>query len=311
MLKQEELKKSFTEAHPKYDEATIDRMVDNSIEAMYGSEKDYQKRLETEAETEIEEPTDDRYEKETEWEFKKRVNEIRNVDAAVYYERLRLMHLNSGVSDPEAETIAREQTIGQYRDATFEETPLDPRTAREIEALEHTAAYLSDEDKRRVIVKMRLEDIDALTAWKAIDEQDRVRQRMDEAEYNALPETEREFMELLDPGEKEILRNLKGAQPDANWTAEKYWRREHEGKRKPPVKPTPEPEPVVSIDKFKKEQAQRLKVEKELAASHYVAIKNALSQTGKTLEEFKRDAEERGYDMGATLELLNEHGFTL
>jgi hypothetical protein len=265
-LQREEIRKALEEAHQGLDSETLERMTDQTVANLYGGEAEYAERLKAEAETELEE---DYSGPDYTEEFNEEISKIKNIDAAVHFERLKAMHINSGYSEPEAELLARQAVEGQFGDAIYEETPFDSETSRQLEALERTV-YLEEGDKHKVAVLMKLEGLNALEAYKKLNEQVRVRERMEEAEYQALSDREKEFYELLTPSDRRILRNLQAAQPDSGWTAEKLWRSLNEGKRKPRRQPEAEPEPTVSWEKYERETKlfQRAK-EKLLAAGFH------------------------------------------
>lgn len=259
MLTREELKKEFAKDSNEPEEV-INRMVDVSIENMYGSEEEYQKKLAAAREAEKKEfkpsITDEEY-NELRQQFDEEAREIKHPEAAKKYLIMKETATHSGIPEEVADLEARTQLEQEYGPDLYGETE-----EVQFERLENLGFYLTEADKRAVKNLMNTLGLDALDAARRVQTEYERKQWQERRQYEEADDEEREFLDLLSPADKRILAQLKALQPDSNWTAKKFYHREYG--RKPRKPKQEEQEETVSWEEYEKERKKNEELKKQV-----------------------------------------------
>lgn len=260
MLTKEELQKTYSENY-NLPEEQIDRMVDVQIESLYGTQEEYEQKLEKHMESESNQfkpEYDEAAYQAFQDELAEEDNQIKHPEALDYYLKQKAHVINAGVPEAYAEAQARHAALVEFGDAAFQEPDSDSLDS-EVNRLVERGIMLTEHDKRLIKSTMRTQGIGVSEALLKVGLGQQKKQFDFEHEIKAAGGREVEYYETLSSNDKRILQSLKGFQPEANWTARKLFKTFN---YKPlPRKSTPPKEETVSYAEY---EAERDKVEELL-----------------------------------------------
>lgn len=245
----EEIEGALKKSHPDESVDTIRRMVDNFIEEAHGSEEAYEKHL-----AEYRERQAGKFDPDIDEEFFEEVREsveprcIRNPEYAKDFEIERLNQVNLGFSPVEASDRAFLILRSRVGDKLFE-VPPDSEVDPQITKLEELGFILTDGQKLHIQTLMKVKGINAADAMREVGELEGVWNHTVTKELEKAGGKEKQYYDALSNEDRRVLHALKAAQPEAGWTAQKFYRQEY-GKSVP--KPKREKEPMVPREEHDK-----------------------------------------------------------
>lgn len=276
MLNKEELRQAYGSDNHLTDEQ-LNGMVDNTIEELYGSQEEYERRIEEHKEHEAQQfkpEFDEEAYNNLQRELEEEDGSIKNPEALDEYLKAKAYALSVGHSQNAAECQARSKVLSKYGNAAFEESENDPLDAQ-VARLAERGMELSEHEKRLIKANMRTYGLTVAEAMKRVAKEQQEGKNRLESEIRAAGGREAEYYEALSPSDRQALQGLKGAQPESNWTARKYYKMFNDGKGLPPRKAESKKEPEEEMvpravyeaerERYKKviEEYARMQVEKE------------------------------------------------
>lgn len=269
MLTKEELQKNLSEGYSRLPESQIEKMTDNLIESLYGSQEQYEARLSEQGqdiEALTDEATNEAFEAVRD-QIEEDDYQIKNYHAAAEYERL----IKLGIND----VTAFSRVKSQYGDSIYDEVKDSESKLYDREIDRIVKAGLTGADQYRDQIKALLkangginrsddpkERYTAADAFKEVVRSEALK----EERYDQLDDEEKEYHSALSVSEKHVLEGLRKAMPDNGWTAEKLYKNMH-GNKPLPAKPKPEPEEErVPMELYLEEQEKTRKAKEKLAA---------------------------------------------
>lgn len=244
----EEVESALKKAHPDESVDTIQRMVGNFIEEAHGSEETYEKHL-----AEYRERQAGKFDPDIDEEFFEEVREsveprcIRNPEYAKDFEIERLNQVNLGFSPVEASDRAFFILRSRVGDKLFEAPP-DSEVDPQITKLEELGFILTDGQKLQVATLMKVKGLNAADAMREVGELEGVWNHAVTKELEKAGGKEKQYYDALSNEDRRVLHALKAAQPEAGWTAQKFYKQEY-GKSVPKPK---RQEPTVPLSEHNK-----------------------------------------------------------
>ncbi len=261
MLIKEDLQKTYSERYSHLPEEQIDRMVTNQIDSLYGNEEGYEQKLKESKESESSQHKpkfDDAAYQEMQNDFEEEDNSIKNPEALDVYETYKAHAINSGVPEGQAEAQARYAAFLEFGESAFKEPSADPLD-REIARLTDRGLELTEHEKRLIKSTMRTQGISVIEAMRKVSLEQQKSQFNLEQDIKAAGGREAEYYDALALSDKRVLQGLKGSQPEAKWTARKYYKMFND--KSLPRKATAPKEETVSYAEY---EAERKKIKEIL-----------------------------------------------
>ncbi|MHB1420471.1 MAG: hypothetical protein ACYCX4_12965 [Bacillota bacterium] len=248
VLTREELKRAYSEFYQGESEETIEGMISQSIDEMYGDQTGYERRLAQHAKQQVQEADNgiDPEEFAELSEIHAGINGEVNPEYAQEAEVIARGYREQGLTHDEARLRAVSDLVNEYGQEVFPD--IDSQLDRLIEAGHTNLA----QHRGRIKVLTSMDNTSVLDAYKRVVSEDYRAKK----EHDSMPASEKEFMALLDPSDRAAVAGLKAGDPD-NWSKnpyQKYWRLMNPGKNKPPAKRPPTPKELQLMDMIAKEQ---------------------------------------------------------